>query len=48
MVIKSLVDRFLNCVHEKNYTNIIRVLRNLLNEIKASHRLKYEEFKRKK
>ncbi|MFY0780464.1 hypothetical protein AB1K18_09175 [Peribacillus simplex] len=37
-VIKSLVDRFINCVHEKNYTlirfDIIQGLRNLFNEIK--------------
>jgi hypothetical protein len=38
MVIKSLVDRFINCVHEKNYTlirfDIIQGLRNLYDEIK--------------
>jgi len=38
MVIKSLVDRFLNCSHEKNHTlirfDIIQGLRNLFDEIK--------------
>ncbi|MEE3951688.1 hypothetical protein [Peribacillus frigoritolerans] len=38
MVIRSLVDRYLDCVHEKNYTlirfDIIQGLRNLFNEIK--------------
>ncbi|WP_017728893.1 hypothetical protein [Halalkalibacterium ligniniphilum] len=38
MIIKSLVERFKNCVHEKNYTlirfDIIQGLRNLYDEIK--------------
>ena len=38
MVIRSFVDRYLNGVHEKNYTlirfDIIQGLRNLFNEIK--------------